>query len=130
MFISNTTILEYPSGARCAATWIDLPDLWEFKETLEVYGDDRRGILSYPTGFSRGILSPLEVHEIHPDGTHGIRSPAIDWESPFSRELRHFHASITQDVPCRTPVADAGHDIALIIDITRAYVEKREIEHT
>ncbi|MCZ6633174.1 MAG: Gfo/Idh/MocA family oxidoreductase [bacterium] len=125
-----TTILEYPSGARCAATWIDLPNLWEFQETLEVYGDDKRVILSYPTGFSRGILSSLEVHEVHSDGKHGVRHPFIDWESPFSRELRHFHACITENTPCRTPVADARHDIALIIDITRAYLEKQTVEHT
>ena len=37
-----TFTLEYPSGARCVATWIDLPDLWDFKETLEIYGDDQR----------------------------------------------------------------------------------------
>ena len=27
-----TFTLAYPSGARCVATWIDLPDLWDFKE--------------------------------------------------------------------------------------------------
>lgn len=124
-----TTILQYPSGARCVATWIDLPELWDFKETLEVCKDAKRVILSYPTGFSRGILSTLDVQEIHANGSHGLRQPAIDWESPFVRELRHFHACITEGETCRTPVAEARHDIALIIDITRAYVDRKTIVH-
>ena len=33
-----STILEYPGEIRCLASWVDLPDLWDFKETLEVYG--------------------------------------------------------------------------------------------
>ena len=116
-----STVLEYPSGARCIATWVDLPSLWDFQETLEVYGDARRVILSYPTGFARGILSTLTVQEIDPTGTASSRQPAIDWENPFARELRHFHESITNGVPNRTPVADARNDIALIIDIIRSY---------
>ena len=121
-----TAILHYPSDARCVATWIDLPELWHFKETLEIYKDAKRIILSYPTGFSRGILSTVNVQEIHTNGSHGTRSPAIDWESPFVRELRHFHACITHGEPCRTPVEDARHDIALIIAITQAYSESTE----
>ena len=38
-----TTVLEYASGARCAATWVELRHIRHFTETLEVYGDDRGG---------------------------------------------------------------------------------------
>ena len=118
-----TTILEYANGARCVATWIDLPDLWDFKETLEIYGDDKRVLLSYPTGFARGILSTLVIQELDETGRPYRREPAIDWESAFVRELRHFHECITQGTSCRTPVASARDDIALIIDIIECYKE-------
>ena len=49
--------------------------------------------------------------------------PAVDWESAFARELRHFHASVVDGVPNRTPLADARHDVGLIIDIVRRYQE-------
>ena len=52
-----TTVLEFASGARCAATWVELRNIRHFTETLEVYGDDRGIVLSYPTGFARGQLS-------------------------------------------------------------------------
>ena len=119
-----TTILEYSAGARCAATWVELPRIKEFVETLEVYGDDRGATLSYPTGFSRGIPSTLEIRGVDGDGRPFRQQPFVDWEIPFVRELRHFHACITAGVRCRTSLASARDDVALVADIVRAYLEK------
>lgn len=121
------TTLVYPGGARCVLSWIDLPALWDFRETLELYGDDRRVLLSYPTGFARGILSRVVVQEVAPDGTTQSREPALSWESAFVRELRHFHACITRGERPRTPVADAQADIALILAIVQAYRSRAEV---
>ena len=118
-----TFTLEYPSGARCVATWIDLPDLWDFKETLEIYGDDQRVLLSYPTGFARGLLSSLVIQGTGGDGTAHRTEPAVDWESAFLRELRHFHECIVDGTANRTPLAAARDDISLIIDIIGKYRE-------
>ncbi len=116
-----TMTLEYPSGARCVASWVDLPDLWDFRETLEVYGDDKRVLITYPTGFSRGILSTVTVQGVDEKGTTYRLEPAIDWESAFSRELRHFYDCVRNGATCRTPVESARDDIALIIDVIKAY---------
>ena len=120
-------VFGYPNGARCIATWVDLPDLWDFKETLEIYGDKKRVIVSYPTGFSRGILSEVTIHGIDADGTTYSKSPAVEWESAFVRELRHFHACIAEDETCYTSLASARNDIALIIDIVRCYVQREPV---
>ena len=77
-------------------------------------------LLSYPTGFSRGILSTLEIQTLDAEGEAITHHPAIAWESPFVRELKHFHACITQGSTPRTSLEDARHDIALIIDIIKA----------
>ena len=122
-----TIVFGYPNGARCVATWVDLPDLWDFKETLEVYGDKKRVLVSYPTGFSRGILSDVTIHGIDADGTTYSKTPAIEWESAFVRELRHFHACITEGKTCYTSLASARDDIALIIDIVRCYVQRETV---
>ena len=118
-----TFTLAYPGGARCVATWIDLPDLWDFKETLEIYGDARRVLLSYPTGFARGLLSSLVIQGTDADGTAYRTEPAVDWESAFLRELRHFHECIVDGIENRTPLASARDDIGLIIDIIGKYRE-------
>jgi predicted dehydrogenase len=117
-----TITFEYAKGARGVASWVDLSNLWDFHETLEVYGDDKRVLISYPTGFARGVLSAVVVQGVDERGTSYRKEPAIDWETAFKRELRHFHAVITQGVPCRTTVESACDDIALIIDIIKRYM--------
>lgn len=70
-----TTTFAYPNGSRCVASWVDLQNLWDFKETLEVYGDDKRVMISYPTGFSRGILSTIVVQGIDNKGPLIAKNP-------------------------------------------------------
>jgi predicted dehydrogenase len=122
-----TMTLAYPNGARCVASWVDLPDLWDFRETLEVYGDDKRVLLAYPTGFSRGLLSSVTVQGIDAQGTTFRAEPALDWESAFMREFRHFYACIREGVECRAPVASARDDIGLIVDVVKHYLQR--VEH-
>ena len=116
--------LAYENDARCAATWVELKDVRDFKETLEVCGDAGRVLLSYPTGFSRGILSTLEIQTLDAAGAAITHHPSIAWESPFVRELKHFHACIAEGVKPRTPLEEARCDIALIIDIIKAYTDR------
>ncbi|MBV7330685.1 Gfo/Idh/MocA family oxidoreductase [Chloroflexi bacterium TSY] len=123
-----STTLEYAAGFRAIATWIDLPELWDFKETLEIYGDTKRVIVSYPTGFSRGILSEVTVQGIDENKTTYCHQPHIDWESAFVRELRHMHDCIVNGTANRTPLEDARLDIALILDIIKAYQTQKPIE--
>ena len=120
-----TMQLEYPNGARCNGTWIDLPNLWDFKETLEICGDDKRITLKYPTGFSRGQLSEIRIQEIDDQGITVSRVPAIDWDSAFIREMQAFHRSITAGAPCRSPLQDVRHDVKLIIDVVAQYMAQR-----
>ena len=118
-----STTLQYAAGFRCVATWVDLPDLWDFRETLEVYGSRRRVIVSYETGFSRAH-SKLRIHGIDEAGSTFMAEPALDWESPFRRELRHFHECITRGARPRSPISEAGDDIELIIEIVNAHLER------
>ncbi len=120
-----STTLEYAAGFRCVATWVDLPDLWDFHETLEVYGPRKRVIVSYETGFSRG-LSRVRIHGIDAAGSTFANEPALEWESPFRRELRHFHECITTGCRPRSPIGEVGADISLIIDIVKAYLDRTD----
>lgn len=119
-----TITLAYPNGARCVASWVDLSNLWDFKETLEIYGDDKRVIVSYPTGFSRGILSTVTVQATDANGVAYRKEPSVDWESAFSREMRAFYRCIREGAPCRTPLTDARLDVGLIIQMIERYLGK------
>jgi predicted dehydrogenase len=114
-----TFTLEYENGSRCVASWVDLPNLWDFKESLEIYGDDKRVLLSYPTGFSRGQLSRVVVQGIDEQGITYRQEPAIDWDNAFVLELKHFYDCISSGQPCRAPLSAARNDVALIIDVIK-----------
>ncbi len=123
-----STTLEYADGFRAIASWIDLPELWDFKETLEVYGDAKRVIVSYPTGFSKGILATVTVQGVDAQGVTYRQEPHIDWDSAFVRELKHFHDCVVNGATCRAPLAEARQDVGLIIDIINAYKESAAVE--
>ncbi len=116
------TVLAYANGARCTASWVSLPGLWDFQESLQVYAEDQRAIVTYPTGFARGIPSGVVVQGVDSKGRSYRTEPAVEWENPFWRELRHFHACIRQGDVCRTPVDEARADIELIINIVKTYI--------
>ncbi len=118
-----STTLEYTDGKRAVCTWVDLPELWEFKETMEVYGSRERVIASFPTGFSKGWPSTV----IH----HGMDSDRTPWkeervwhENPFELEVRHFRDSILAGQRPNTDAASAIEDIALVRDIVLAYLNR------
>ena len=73
------------------------------------------------------MLSTLTVQGSDADGTTYRKEPAVPWESAFSAELRHFHACITEGTPCRTSIAEARHDVELIIDITKAHLTGKPV---
>jgi predicted dehydrogenase len=113
-------VLEYAGDVRCAATWIDLPELWDFRETVEVYGSRDRVIMSFPTGFAIGLPTDVTVQGMEADGTPWKKQVVVSHESPFLREIIHFHDCIVNGTTPETNGADAIADIALVRDIVLA----------
>jgi predicted dehydrogenase len=118
-----TTTLEYPEGKRAVCTWIDLPELWDFKETLEVYGSRDRVIASFPTGFSIGQPSTVTQYGMDADRTPWRKE--LSWhENAFERELEHFRQCVLTGQSPETTGRDGVHDIALVRDIILAYLQR------
>ena len=115
-----SAILEYPNEIRCVASWVDLPDLWDFKETLEVYGSRERVLLSFPTGFSVGLATEVVVQGIDGDGLAWKKQVAVPHESPFLREIVHFHDCVVNSKTPETPGSETIADIGLVRDIILA----------
>lgn len=116
-----TTILQYPGDKRAICSWVDLPDLWDFKETLEVYGSRERVIVSFPTGFSRGLPTDVTLQGMEPDGLPWKQH--FSWhDNPFKCEVEHFRDCIRQGTTPLTPGRAVVADIALVRDIILAYI--------
>jgi predicted dehydrogenase len=118
-----STVLDYGDERRAVASWVDLPELWEFKETLEVYGSRQRVLVSFPTGFARGLPSYVTLHGMDDDGTPWRREYA--WhDNPFKLELQHFGECIRTGSPAATTGRDAIADIQLVGDIVKTYLRR------
>jgi len=117
-----TTILAYAGDKRAVCTWIDLPDLQLFEETMEVYGGRERVIVSFPTGFSIGADTVATEYGIDADG-HPWQREQRWHDNPFKIELRHFRECVRCGTQPITSGRDAIHDIALVAKIIRAYLD-------
>jgi predicted dehydrogenase len=114
-----TTTLEYGAGFRASASWLDLPDLQTYVETIGVYGSRERVIISFPTGFSIGLPTDVAHHAMGEDDHPWVKR--LSWhENPFRLELLKFHECITQGTEPLTPVRAAVADIRLSAEIVRA----------
>jgi predicted dehydrogenase len=117
-----STVLEYPGEKRAVCTWVDLPELWDFRETLEVYGSRERVLATFPTGFARGLPSTVTLHGMDADRTPWRKE--LSWhENPFLVELREFRQCVLEGAPVITEGRSAVHDVALVRDIVLAYLK-------
>lgn len=119
-----STVLDYGDERRAVVSWIDLPELWDFKETLEVYGSRERVLASFPTGFARGLPSYVTLHGMDADRTPWRRE--YTWhDNPFKLELQHFGECIRTGRAPLTPGREAIADIRLVGDIVKTYLRSR-----
>lgn len=117
------TVLDYGDDKRAVVSWIDLPELWDFKETLEVYGSRERVIASFPTGFARGLPSTVTLHGMDPDRTAWRQE--YSWhDNPFKLELVHFGESIRAGAQPLTPGREAIADVRLVGEIVKKYLQR------
>jgi predicted dehydrogenase len=116
-----STTLEYPGDKRAVCTWIDLPELHDFRETLEAYGSRERVIATFPTGFAIGQPSTVTEYGMEADRTPWRKE--LSWrENAFALELDHFRTCVLTGRQPETPGSSAVLDIALVGDIIRAYL--------
>ena len=120
---SFTTVLGYDGDYRCVATWTDLPELWDFQESLEVYGGAQRVIIRFPTGFARGVPSPVTVQGM--DGSIPWKKEVIvNTQNSFKLELVHFHECLVNGTRPITDGEGARQDAALVRDIINSYLRR------
>lgn len=119
---AQTFVLEYDGDMRAVCTWVDLPELLDFKEMVEVYGSHDRVVVSFPTGFIRGLPTTVTVQQIDAEGSPTTTTRA--WhDNPFKRELEHFAACIHEGEQPLTTGREAIDHVSLVRDIVLAHME-------
>lgn len=124
-----TTILEYSPAlgrgegneVRAVCSWVDLPELWEFTETLELYGTRERVLVSFPSGFAKTMVSTVRELGADPNGQPWVKQ-LVYHDNPFKLELQHWRDCVLGGKRPITPADEAVEDIKLVADIVKAYL--------
>jgi predicted dehydrogenase len=112
----------------CVFMWVDLPGIARYEQELAFYAPDERLTLEFPSPFLRSMPTQLVVEGGEPGTASAWRTvQTVSFDEAFKRELREFHACVTDDREPRTPGADGLRDIALCESIVRSYIERRPI---
>ena len=115
-----TGSLRLANGSRWDNAWIQLLDVPEYVETIALFFAESVRRLTFPSPWVK--QSPTRYERT--DGSEGTRIVhlAERFEESFARELVHFHACVTDGVPCRTPPEQARLDIDVL---TRMFLAAR-----
>jgi hypothetical protein len=104
--------LRLANGARVDATWIQLLDTFEYRETIRFMFAEELHSLEFPSPWLK--QHPTVYRRSRPVARTAEATVVTAYDEAFSRELRHFHACIVDGTVCRTPPEDARLDIDVL----------------
>ena len=114
------SILAYPNDLRCILDTATVRDLRLFDETMTVYAPDSIVSIVFPSPFLKNAATV--VKEWRMDGKQFRESTTTaSYEEAFKLELVHFHDCIVHGKTPRTPAQGGRAQIALLIDMIKAY---------
>jgi predicted dehydrogenase len=108
------------NGARWDSAWIQLLDLHEYHERVTLMLADSLRTLTFPSPWLK--QSPTRYERSGSDEAARVVHAVEGYEESFARELRHFHACVTEGAACRTPPEQARLDIDVL---TRMFLASR-----
>ncbi|MXZ20714.1 MAG: Gfo/Idh/MocA family oxidoreductase [Caldilineaceae bacterium SB0665_bin_25] len=114
------SILVYPNNLRCILDTATVRDLRLFDETMTVYAPDGIVSIVFPSPFLKNAATVVKEWKM--DGTEFRESTTTaSYEEAFKLELIHFHDCIVNGKTPRTPASGGRAQIALLIDMIKAY---------
>jgi predicted dehydrogenase len=113
-----TGALRLANGARWDNAWIQVLATHEYRETITFYFADAVHSLLFPSPWLK--QHPTVYRRARRVDRTNEAVETTSYEEAFSRELDHFHACVTEGVPCRTPPEQARLDIEVLTAMFRA----------
>jgi predicted dehydrogenase len=107
-----TGYVRLANGSRWDSAWIQLLDVYDYRESVAFYFAEEVHTLSFPSPWLK--QSPT-VYEVSRRGDRARVAKVYEsYEESFSRELAHFYECIVNGVACRTPPEQARLDIDVL----------------
>jgi predicted dehydrogenase len=100
------------NGSRWDSAWIQLLDVFDYRESVAFYFAEEVHTLSFPSPWLKQYPTVYEVSRR--DERSRVAKVFESYEESFSRELAHFHDCVVNGVECKTPPEQARLDIDVL----------------
>ena len=104
--------LRLRNGSRADLSWIQLLPTFEYREQIVFMFDDEVHELQFPSPWLK--QHPTVYRRSRRNGRIDDVQIVNAYDESFARELKHFHACITEGAECRTPPEGARLDIDVL----------------
>jgi predicted dehydrogenase len=107
-----TGYVRLANGSRWDSAWIQLLDVFDYRESVAFYFAEEVHTLSFPSPWLKQFPT---VYEVSRRGDRARLAQIFEsYEESFARELAHFHDCVVNGVECRTPPEQARLDINVL----------------
>jgi predicted dehydrogenase len=107
-----TGAVRLANGARWDSAWIQLLDVYEYRESVTFYFAEEVHSLAFPSPWLKQSPTRYEASRVR-DGARAVEL-FESYEESFARELAHFHDCVVNGTECRTPPAQARLDMDVL----------------
>jgi predicted dehydrogenase len=120
--LAQTSITRFAGEVRASLSWISVPGLKHYEETLRFVGNETRVTLVFPSPYIRHAPTPLTIERM--DGEELlVENHTVSYEEAFRAELHHFREAVLSGIPPAPSLADALGDARWIHQIAAAYTD-------
>jgi predicted dehydrogenase len=117
---AQTSVSRFANDVRASVSWISLPGIRHYEETLLFVGPKSRVKLVFPSPYLRHAATPLVIERME-DGDLVEEHRVVSYEEAFRAELHHFHRAILEGKEPRLSIDEAYRDTAWIQAIAAAF---------
>jgi len=107
-----TGAVRLANGSRWDSAWIQLLDVYEYRESVSFYFAEEVHSLAFPSPWLKQSPTVYEVSRAR-DGAR-VAESFESYEESFAREIAHFHDCVVNGTECRTPPEQARLDMDVL----------------
>jgi len=117
--LAQTSLTRFPGNVRVSMSWISLPGVKHYEETLRFVSPEKRVTLTFPSPYLRNFPTPLTIER--GEGQElVVEQRTVSFEEAFRVELHHFRDCVTRGRKPDLGIDEALGDARWIQQIARA----------
>ena len=119
---AQSSVTRFAGDRRVSLSWISVPGLKHYEETLRFVGNEARVTLVFPSPYLRHAATPLMIERM--DGEElVVEHRTVSYEEAFRAELHHFRDCVRSGRAPSPSLEDALGDARWIHQISAAYAD-------